>query len=133
VQAKAGGLDVEVSFRPAIAAVDLQQLPLPDQVADCHRLKPKLLGLATAPGLIPIPLDLDKIGKAGDQLRDPASFIIGQASVRDGSRAIWLAIDMRQDDAIGIDHPLSAGHRLDRPLSGNGECQGFMRKKVAEP
>jgi hypothetical protein len=44
-----------------------------------------------------------------------ASFI-GQADVGQRWR-IWLAIDMCQDHAIGIDDPVSAGHRFD--------CQGL--------
>ena len=42
------GIEIEVPLRLAIAAVDLQQLPLPDQVADRHRLEPKRLRLAPA-------------------------------------------------------------------------------------
>jgi len=48
-----------MALRPAIAALDLQQLALPDQVANRHRLESDWLRLAAAPGLVPIPLDLD--------------------------------------------------------------------------
>ena len=36
------------------------------------------------------------------------------------ARRYRLAIDMGQDDAIGIDHPAPAGHRFDNP--GLGEA-----------
>jgi len=39
---------------PQFTAVDLQQLPLPDQIADRHRLKAERLRLAPAVGLIPV-------------------------------------------------------------------------------
>ena len=64
--------------------MDLQQLPIPDQVADRYRLNAERLGLAPAAYPVPVALDLDKLGQAGDQLRDPTSLIIGQPLVRDG-------------------------------------------------
>jgi hypothetical protein len=74
--------------------------------------------LATAPRLIPVPLKLDKLGKTRDQLRDPSRLIIGEPAVRDGNRTIRLPVDMRQNNAIGIQHPVPAGHRLYRPRLG---------------
>ena len=35
--------------------------------------------------------------------------VIGEPGVGDGNGAIRLAVDMRQDDAIGIDHPVPLG------------------------
>jgi hypothetical protein len=35
-----------------------------------------------------------------------------------GNRPIRLAIDMGQDNAVGIDDPVSTGHRLHRPGLG---------------
>src|SRR5690242_19021045 len=48
------GIEVEVTLRPAIAAVNLEQLPLPDQVANRHRLGAQRLRLATAPCLVAV-------------------------------------------------------------------------------
>jgi hypothetical protein len=42
-----------VWFPPAVAAMDLQQLPLSDQVTDRHRLETERLPLAPASGLVP--------------------------------------------------------------------------------
>lgn len=61
------GIEIEVPLRPAIAAMYLQQLSVPDQVADRHGLEAQRLWLASAPGLVPILLQLDKLRKAGDQ------------------------------------------------------------------
>jgi hypothetical protein len=62
-QVDAPGIDIEVPLRPARAAMDLQQPPLPDQIADRHRLEPEPLGLAPAPGLVPVLLELHKLRK----------------------------------------------------------------------
>ena len=64
-QAKAAGIDIEVAHRPAIAAMDLQQLSCPDQIADGDRLRSERLGLAPAAGLIPFPLQLDQLDQLG--------------------------------------------------------------------
>src|SRR5262245_37926989 len=53
-QVETAGVDVEMPRRPAIPAVDLQQLPLPDEVANRHGLEVEGLRLAAAPGLVPI-------------------------------------------------------------------------------
>jgi hypothetical protein len=58
------GIDIEMAFGPAVAAVNLEQLPLPDQVADRHWLAPERLGLAPALGLIPLALQLDQLRQA---------------------------------------------------------------------
>ena len=57
------GIEIEVPLRPADAAMDLQQLSVPDQVANGDRLESERLGLATAPDLVPVPLHLDQLGK----------------------------------------------------------------------
>ena len=64
-----------MALRPAVAAVHLQQLPLLDRVADRHRLEPDRLPLAPAPGLVPVSLDLHKLGKSRDQLGDAALLV----------------------------------------------------------
>jgi hypothetical protein len=69
------GIEIEVPVRPAVAAVNLQQLPLPDQVANGHGLEVGRLWLTPAPGLVPVLLQLHKLRKAGDQLGDPAGLI----------------------------------------------------------
>ena len=56
------GIEIEVALRPAVTAMDLQQLPLPDQIADGDRLESERLGLAPAAGLVPVPLQLDQLG-----------------------------------------------------------------------
>jgi hypothetical protein len=58
-------IEIQVSLRPAIGAVDLQQLPFTDQVTDGHRLGAERLRLAPALGLLP--LQLDEFGKTCDQ------------------------------------------------------------------
>jgi hypothetical protein len=35
--------------------------------------------------------------------------VIGQPGVREGDRAIRLAIDMRQDNAVGVENAISTG------------------------
>jgi hypothetical protein len=57
--------------------MDFEQFAALYKIAGGHRLEPQRLGLATAPGLVPIHLQFDKFWKARDQLRDPPSFIIG--------------------------------------------------------
>jgi hypothetical protein len=63
-QAEYLGVDIEVPLRPAAATVNLEQLAPADQPAIVTGLKASRLGLAPAPGLVPILLDLD-------QLREP--------------------------------------------------------------
>jgi hypothetical protein len=94
-----------VPLRAATSAVDLQQLPLTYEVANRHQFEAETLWLASAPGLISIPLQLDQLGKARGQLGDQPRLVIGQAAVENGNGAIWLTIDMRQDQAVGIDNP----------------------------
>jgi hypothetical protein len=42
-EGKGSRIDIEVPLRPAIAAMDLEQLALPDQVSDRHRLEAERL------------------------------------------------------------------------------------------
>jgi hypothetical protein len=51
-----------VPLRPAVAALDLQQLSLPDQIANGDRLGSEWLGFAPAAPLVPVPLQLDQFG-----------------------------------------------------------------------
>jgi hypothetical protein len=97
-QTEAPSIDIEVPLRSAIAAVDLQHLAMLE-VADRDRLEPEHLRLATAPGLVSIALQLNQLGKAGDQLGDLASLVIGEPAIGDGNGAIRLAVDIRQDHA----------------------------------
>jgi hypothetical protein len=103
---------------PAIAAVDLQQRPLPDQVTDRHRLEAEGLRLAAAARPVPIALELDQLGQASDQPGDFLSLVVSQPLVRDGDGIPRLAIHMSQDHAIGIDDPIVTGDRLKSPGSG---------------
>ena len=57
--------------------MDLQQLPIPDQVADRYRLNAERLGLAPTACAVLIALKLDKLGQAGDQAGDFLSLIVG--------------------------------------------------------
>jgi hypothetical protein len=41
-------------------------------------LKPERLRLVPAPGLVPVLLQLHKLGNAGDQLGDPAGLVLGE-------------------------------------------------------
>jgi hypothetical protein len=132
-QAKAAGIDREVTLRPAVAAVDLQQLPLPDEVADRHRLEAERPWLAPAPGLVPIPLDLHQFGKPGDQLGDAPRLVNGEPLFRDGNCVVRLAVDMRQDDAVAIDNPLSAGNRFDCPGLGKAAREGMAEDDLVAP
>jgi hypothetical protein len=91
-----------VALRPAIAAVHLQELSFPDQIADRQRLEPERLRLASASGLVPVLLQL---GKPGDQLRDPARLVIDQPGIGDGYRAIKarsLMLDRLFHDASAL-------------------------------
>jgi hypothetical protein len=45
------GIEVEMALRQARAAMEFQQLPLADHIADRYRLEPPGLRLAWAPGL----------------------------------------------------------------------------------
>ena len=53
-QVETAGVNVEMTRRPAVAAVHLQQLPFSDKVANRHGLEAEGLRLAAAPGLVPI-------------------------------------------------------------------------------
>jgi hypothetical protein len=70
-QAQDFWIAIQVPLRLAIAAVDLQQFSSTDQVADGHRLEPGRRRLAP-------PFKLHQLGRARDQIRDPAGFIIAQ-------------------------------------------------------
>jgi hypothetical protein len=48
--------------------------------------------------------------------------VIGQPGVGNCRFIVRLPIDMREDDTIGIDDAIPAGHRLDRP--GLGKAAG---------
>jgi len=78
----------------------------------------------------PLPLQLDKLGKMGDQLGDPPRFVMGQPAVGDCDCAIRLAIDMRQHNAVGIDEPVSARDRFDCP--GIRKWREGMAAKTSE-
>jgi hypothetical protein len=56
----------------------LKKLPLLEQVSDRHVLEAEGLRLATAPGLIAVPLNLDQLGKPRDQLGDSSCLVIGK-------------------------------------------------------
>jgi hypothetical protein len=64
-------------LRSAVAVVDFQQIIVSDKVADRHRLETERLRLATAPGLFPIPLDLNELGRRAInfELRLASSFV----------------------------------------------------------
>jgi hypothetical protein len=81
--------------------VELQQLSIPDQVANRHGLEVEGLRLAAALGLVPILLKLDKLGQAGDQSSDFLSLIVGQPLVRDGDGVRRLALHMSQRHGRG--------------------------------
>src|SRR5262245_48867145 len=98
--------------------MDLEQLAALDEIVDGHRLEPERLRLASALGLVPVCLPLDRLGKPGDQLGNAPRLVIGQASVRDCDCTIRLAVDSSQDNAIGIDDPISTWHRFHRPGLG---------------
>jgi hypothetical protein len=83
-QAKATGIDVEVPLRTTRAAMDLQQLSVPDQVADGDKLGLERLGLAPAAGLF---LSLSSSTSSGDQPGDFFGLIIRQPLVRERDSA----------------------------------------------
>jgi hypothetical protein len=95
--------------------MDLEQLAGPDEVADRHRLDPERLGLATAAGSVSIALELDELGKPGDQPSDFLCLAIGQPLVRDGDGVLRLSVHMGQRQATGIDDTVAAGDRLKSP------------------
>jgi hypothetical protein len=64
-------------------------------MADRCQLDPKWLRPAAAPGLVPISLQLDELGQAGNQLRDPARLVIDQPRIGNDNGIMWLAKDMR--------------------------------------
>jgi hypothetical protein len=64
-QAQNLGIEVQVPLRPAIAAVNLEQLPLSDEVTNRHGLQVEGLRLAAAPGLVPILRDSRKAVEGG--------------------------------------------------------------------
>ena len=100
-------------LRSAVAVVDFQQIIVSDKVADRHRLETERLRLATAPGLFPIPLDLNELGRRAINFEfallrhssaRPASSTSTFAGISRPRCAIKLAIeDMRQDNAVGVD------------------------------
>ena len=100
-----------------MAPAHLQRLPLPDQIADGDAWI-GALRLAPTPGLVPILLQLHQLGKSARSARDPPRLGIGQTGFGDCDRSIRLAVDMHQDNAIGIDDPVSTGYRFDRPGLG---------------
>jgi hypothetical protein len=61
----------------------LKKLPLLEQVSDRHVLEAEGLRLATAPGLIAVPLNLDQLGKPRDQLGDSSCLVIGKPGAGD--------------------------------------------------
>ena len=63
-------------------------------------------------------LQLDELGKASDQLGDPSHHVMGSALYPNGYWRHQAPIDMRQDNGIGIDDPVSTGHRFGRPGFG---------------
>jgi hypothetical protein len=94
-----------MALRPA---VDLQKLALTDQIADpSPGLIRVQLGLATATRAVPARFQFHELGKASDQLGDTHCLINGPAAVGDGDCAIRLALDMCQDNAVGIDDRIS--------------------------
>jgi hypothetical protein len=97
------GIDIEVALGPAVAAVHLQQLSLPDEVTDRYRLEAQRRRPAAAASPVPITLELDQLGKPRDQLGDASSLVIGQTGVGDRDCAVSLAVDMRKNHAISID------------------------------
>ena len=66
------GIEIEVPLQSAVTAVHFQQLPVPDQVTNHHRLKVKWLRPATAPGLVLISLDFHQLGKDSGQKKTKA-------------------------------------------------------------
>jgi hypothetical protein len=64
-QVETAGIDIEMTCRSAVAAVHLQQLSIPDQVANRHRLEPERLGLAAAACPVLIALKLYRLRQAG--------------------------------------------------------------------
>jgi hypothetical protein len=95
--------------------VTLQQLPLPDQVANGYGLEVGRLWLAPASRLVPVSLELHQLGERSDQSGDYLSLMVGQALVRDGNGVRRLTIDMGQ--AIGIADTIATGNRLKAPWS----------------
>jgi hypothetical protein len=65
-QVETAGIDVEMTCGAAGAAADLQQLPVPDQVTDRHRLEAERLRLAPAASPVLIALKLDQLGQPSD-------------------------------------------------------------------
>src|SRR5262245_63950894 len=132
-QVETASVDIEVPRRPAIAAVNLQELALAGEVANRQRLEPERLRLAPAPGLVPVLLQLHKLRKAGDQLRDATSLVIGQPHVREGDGVRRLSLHMSQRQAIGIDDTIPAGDWLKSPWAREAAlrhgCEDKLRRR----
>jgi hypothetical protein len=107
-----------------IAAVELQQLSTPDQVADGHRLGAERLRLA--PALGPVPLQLDEPGKACDQSRYFLSLTVGQPLVRSSDCVLRLSVHMSQRQAIGIDDPIPTGDWLKPPWASEAASRSKL-------
>src|SRR5262245_16203164 len=75
-------------------------------------------GLASASGLVPIPLQLDQLGKARDQSGDFLSLIIGQVRIRHSDGVRRLAIHVGQRQTIGIDYTIAARDWLEFARDG---------------
>jgi hypothetical protein len=50
-------------------------------MADRYQLDPEVAAACGGPGLVPISLQLDELGQAGNQLRDPARLVIDQPRI----------------------------------------------------
>jgi hypothetical protein len=114
-QVETVGVDIEVARRSARAAMDLQQLPLSDEVANRHGFRVEGLWLAAAPGLVPILLQLDKLWQSHDQAGNFFSLIVSQPLVRESDGVSRLPVHIGQHQAIGVDHTIAARDRLELP------------------
>jgi hypothetical protein len=125
--------DKDADSRP-LGSVGFQELP----VSSPHFLTPPsrvpspnpagLVGTARASGislaLLVLALGISRpapnsgrsrqdLRQAGDQLGNPSRFVAGEPAIGDRYCAVRLAVDMREDDVVGIENPVSAGQRLD--------------------
>jgi hypothetical protein len=117
-QVETAGVDIEMARRPAIAAVHLQQLAIPDEVLNRHRLNVERLRLAPAACPVPIALKLDQLGQPSDQSGEFFSLAISQSFVRESDGIRRLSVHMGQRQAIGIDDPIPTGDWLKSPWRG---------------
>jgi hypothetical protein len=95
--------------------MDLEQFAALDEVADRHRLGAERLRLATTPGLVPILLQLDKLGQASDQSGEFLRLVIGQPLVREAEGVRRLSVHIGQRQAIVIDDTIASGDWLKSP------------------